>query len=166
MKIDMSTERLHIRTIRISDAVFMVSLLNSPGWFTFIGDKKIRTISDCEKYIECVIAYVENIYSVVYLHDQTPIGVITLVKKDYLPDHDLGFAFLDEYQGKGYAFEASQAVLECEWVKSMPFVSAVVLPQNKLSFALLGRLGFVFKEILHPDNEELLWYRWKNHIFI
>jgi [ribosomal protein S5]-alanine N-acetyltransferase len=166
MNIDISTERLHIRTIRISDAVFMVSLLNSPGWLTYIGDKKIRTISDCEKYVESVIAYEENIYSVVYLHDQTPIGVITLVKKDYLPEHDLGFAFLGEYQGKGYAQEASRAVLECEWVKSMPFVSAVVLQQNNQSIALLERLGFVFTENLHRENEDLLWYRWQNHTFI
>jgi [ribosomal protein S5]-alanine N-acetyltransferase len=166
MNIDISTERLRIRTIRVSDAVFMVSLLNSPGWLKFIGDKKIRTIVECENYIESVIVNNEIIYSIVYLTDDTPIGAVTLVKKDYLPEHDLGFAFLGEYQGKGYAFEASQAVLACEWVKAMPFVSAVVLEQNKSSIALLERLGFVFTEILHRENEDLLWYRWQNHIFI
>jgi RimJ/RimL family protein N-acetyltransferase len=162
MNIDISTERLRIRTIRISDALFMVSLLNSPGWLTFIGDKKIRTIAECEKYIESVITNEEIIYSIAYLHDNTPIGAITLVKKDYLPEHDLGFAFLDKYQGKGYAFEASQAVLSCEWVKSMPFISAVVLKENNLSIKLLQGLGFTFQELLHQNKEDLCWYRWQN----
>lgn len=166
MNIDISTERLRIRTISVSDAVFMVSLLNSPGWLKFIGDKKIRTISDCEKYVESVIATEDIIYSIVYLTNGTPIGAITLVKKDYLPEHDLGFAFLDKYQGNGYASEASKAVLSCDWVKPMPYLSAVVLEQNKSSIALLERLGFVFTEILHRENEDLLWYRWQNHIFI
>jgi ribosomal-protein-alanine N-acetyltransferase len=166
MKIDISTERLHIRSIQVSDAPFMLRLLNSPGWLTFIGDKKIRLLADCEKYVESVKDDENIIYSIVYLKDGPAIGVITLVIKDYLPEHDLGFAFLEEFQGKGYASEASLAVLGCDWIKAMPFVSAVVLEENDRSIHLLERLGFSFQELLPRETEELRWYRWKNHTLI
>lgn len=35
-----------------------------------------------------------------------------LVKRETLDDVDIGFAFLPEFEGKGYAFESSSAVIE------------------------------------------------------
>jgi len=40
------TERLMIRKFQSGDAAFVYSLLNSPGWLQFIGDRNVRTLDD------------------------------------------------------------------------------------------------------------------------
>ncbi|HAK10826.1 MAG TPA: GNAT family N-acetyltransferase, partial [Chitinophagaceae bacterium] len=77
----------------------------------------------------------------------TPIGVISFLKRDYLEFFDIGFAFLPEYHGKGYAQEASEAVLK--QVMQTPehhTVQATTLPENEKSIKLLQQLGFHFLE--------------------
>lgn len=41
-----------------------------------------------------------------------PIGICGFVKRESLPEADLGFAFLGEFEGKGYGFESASAVLQ------------------------------------------------------
>lgn len=40
------------------------------------------------------------------------IGLVTLIKRDYLDFNDIGFAFLPTYFSNGYAYEATKTVLE------------------------------------------------------
>ena len=51
MKYFLETERLIIRQFKLSDASFIMQLLNSPGWLEYIGDRNIRTIDDAEAYL-------------------------------------------------------------------------------------------------------------------
>ena len=39
------------------------------------------------------------------------IGISGFVKRDGLPDADLGFAFLPQYERRGYGFESADAVI-------------------------------------------------------
>ena len=76
-------------------------------------------------------------------------------------DVDLGFAFLPQFRGRGYAIEAASAVLA--YGKSclgLSRVVAILTPGNPRSARLLGKLGFQREGSarLQPDAEDLQLY--------
>lgn len=103
-------------------------------------------------------------YWIVILQDvNTPIGIISLVKREYLEHPDLGFAFLPEYSGKGYGFEAATAVLKALFESGQyRLLLAVTMSQNTRSIALLERLGFGFQKDLIINGENLRIYSVSN----
>lgn len=103
-----STPRTFIRPLEQGDSVFILELVNSDGWLQFIGDRQVGSVDAALAYIKKILESPHITYRVVNLQDQNiPIGIVTLIKKDYLPFHDIGFAFLPAFAGKGYAYEAT-----------------------------------------------------------
>ncbi len=77
---------------------------------------------------------------------ETPIGMCGLLKRESLDFPDLGYAFLPEFCGKGYASEAAESVLTEEMAThSLNTVLAATLPDNVNSTRLLKRIGFNLK---------------------
>ena len=142
------TNRLALLPVTTNDAHFIYRLMNTEGWLRFIGDRKVDTPEKARHYISQLLARTDCTYWVVRLKtNNTPIGVISFLKRDYLEFFDIGFAFLPEYHGKGYAQEASEAVLK--QVMQTPehhTVQATTLPENEKSIKLLQQLGFHFLE--------------------
>jgi RimJ/RimL family protein N-acetyltransferase len=99
-------------------------------------------------------------YWVVCLKDNlAPIGIITFMKRTYLDHFDIGFAFLPQYNGKGYAYEAAKEVLSI--VSEMPehsIVLATTLPDNISSIRLLTKLGLCFVREIEVGSEKLYVY--------
>ncbi len=154
------TSRLLLKLMTIEDYQFIKTLVNTEGWITFIGDRKVNTDEDSKNYIQKLLDNKNINYWVVTLKSNlTPIGVITLIKRDALEFQDLGFAFLPEFGGKGYAFEASAFLLD-ELKSSVPnqTISAITIPENNKSIMLLEKLGFIFKEKTVIENETLFVY--------
>jgi RimJ/RimL family protein N-acetyltransferase len=92
----------------------------------------------------------------------TIIGMCGLVRRDNLPDPDLGYAFLPEHFGKGFANEAAQAcLLAAKNDFALPRLLAIVNPDNTSSRRLLDRLGFKFIEMsrVYTDQPELCLYQ-------
>jgi RimJ/RimL family protein N-acetyltransferase len=149
------TQRLCIRDVAIEDAAFILDLFNSPGWLQFIGDRQIHTLSDAEKYIQGIqIKTNVKYYVVQHLEQKTSMGLITLIKREYLEQPDLGFAFLPQFTGHGFALEASSSMLtNIQNVFSEVF--AITVPENTSSIKLLGKLGFHFVGNV-PQQEEVL----------
>lgn len=142
------TLRLSLLPVTTNDAHFLYRLMNTEGWLRFIGDRKIDTPEKARHYITQLLARTDCTYWVVRLKtNNIPIGVISFLKRDYLEFFDIGFAFLPEYNGQGYAHEASKAVLQK--VMQDPehqIVQATTLPENERSIKLLQELGFYFLE--------------------
>src|SRR5215213_5568163 len=112
----LETERLSLREFTLVDAKFIVELLNSPGWLQFIGDRYVKTEEKAESYLQNgpIKSYHENGFglSMVELKEnRTAIGMCGIIKRDSLETPDIGFAFLPQYEGKGYAFEIADATL-------------------------------------------------------
>ncbi len=152
MNTNYKTERLVLRELTAADNQFIFELLNTAGWIKFIGDRNVRTSEDADNYIQKILANPAISYRVVTLQeDETAIGVVTFIKRDYLDHHDIGFAFLPAYNKQGYAFEATKEVLN--QVLNQPEHSTIVattIPENSSSIQLLKKLGFSFsKEITH-----------------
>jgi RimJ/RimL family protein N-acetyltransferase len=91
--------------------------------------------------------------------EKIPIGVVTIIKKNYLPFHDIGFAFLEKYQGKGYAFEAAERILNYALNEiKMENIAAVTQLDNIKSIQLLEKLGLHYHGIIENNGENLTLY--------
>src|SRR5690349_17404295 len=107
-----STPRLSLSLITEDDHEFAKSLFNSKGWLEFIGDRNVRSNEDAKNYIRKIKSTADFFYWVVRQKEsQMPIGIISILKRSYLDHFDIGFAFLPEFEGRGYAFEAAGAML-------------------------------------------------------
>lgn len=162
MKI-LETERTILREVTADDAEFILDLLNQPSFIKFIGDRNVRTAAQARDYIESRFteSYEQfnfGMWAVELKYDKTPIGICGFVKRDYLPDADIGFAFLPQFEKKGYAVETAAAALEYgSDVLGLKRVLAIASPDNESSRRLLGKINFKFKRLIKspPDNAEL-----------
>ncbi len=157
MQTNYKTERLLLRTLTLADAPFIFELVNTAGWIKFIGDRNVHTKEDAERYIQKILSNADIHYRVVTLQDtQTTVGVVTLIKRNYLEHHDIGFAFLPNHAKQGYAFEASAAVL-ADLLKSNQHqtILATTLKENVSSIQLLQKLGFSFSKEITNENDTL-----------
>ncbi|MDB5986303.1 MAG: Protein N-acetyltransferase, RimJ/RimL family [Nevskia sp.] len=145
------TERLHLRRLALDDAGFVLGLLNQPSWLRFIGDKNVHTLDDARRYLEQgpMASYQRNgfgLYLTALKTKATPLGICGLIKRDSLQDVDIGFAFLPEFCGQGYAFEAAAAVLHYgRHTLGLRRIVAITSPDNQHSIRLLQKLGLKFE---------------------
>lgn len=126
----------------------MLELLNEPSFIRNIGDRGVRTIEDARGYIAAgpMASYARfgfGLYLVELETPVTPIGICGILKRDELPEPDIGFAFLPAYWSHGYALEAGTAVRDyARDALALPRLLAIVNPTNASSIRLLERLGF------------------------
>jgi len=157
MQTNYKTERLLLRTLIITDAAFIFELVNTAGWIQFIGDRNVHSLEDAEQYIQKILSNTDVHYRVVTLQDEhTAVGIVTLIKRNYLEHHDIGFAFLPTYAKQGYAFEAAQAVLtDLLQSNQHEIILATTLKENNPSIQLLQKLGFSFSKEINNGNDVL-----------
>jgi RimJ/RimL family protein N-acetyltransferase len=155
------TERLILRHQTIEDAAFILELLNDSSWIQYIGDRGVRTIDDARDYIlkgalEMYARLGFGFYLTELKDGGTPIGICGLVKRDFLDDVDVGFAFLPRFWGKGYAFEAASAVMGyAKSVLGLRRIVAITSLDNHASAKLLEKLGLHFEGLIrYPDTDE------------
>jgi RimJ/RimL family protein N-acetyltransferase len=160
MKSVAETERLRLREFTKNDAPFLLELLNTPAWIKFIGDRNVKTIEEAQAYASSRLITSYNrfgfgLYKVELKDDSTPIGMCGLVRREALEDVDLGFAFLPEYTGMGYAEEAGSATIDLarKKVKSKRLV-AITMVDNSNSINLLRKLGFNFEKTVNFPGED------------
>ncbi len=143
----LETERLTLRRITLDDAEFIRGLLNEPSFLEFIGDRGVRTLDDARAYIRNVpVASYERFGFGMFLaclkESGTPIGICGLLKRDWLEDVDVGFAFLPAYWSKGYAVESASAVMAYgRSVFGLSRILGITKPENEGSIRLLEKLG-------------------------
>lgn len=157
----LETERLVLRPFTIGDAPFALTLLNEPSFLRYIGDKKVRTLEDARQYLlnGPIASYERNGFglNLVELKDsQTSIGMCGLLKREELPDPDIGFAFLPDFWNKGFAFEAASAVMnDARERLKLSRILAIVNPDNYASIKLLERLGLKFEGMRDQGQTKL-----------
>ena len=158
MKI-LETERLVLRRLSSDDAAFILELLNQPSFLRYIGDKGVRTTEDAVRYIQAgPIASYERfgfgLYLVELKETGVPIGMCGLLKRDTLPDVDVGFAFLPDYWSQGYAFEAASGVMSYgREVLGLQRIVAITSLDNDASIRLLEKIGLKFEGLITPSPE-------------
>ncbi len=157
---ELETGRLTLRRLDFDDAPFLVELLNQPSFLANIGDRGVRTVEDAPRYLrEGPMAMYEKygfgLWHVSRRSDGAAIGMCGLLKRDILPDVDVGYAFLPQFWGKGYAFEAADATLRHAAKKfGLKRVVAVVSEGNEPSIRVIEKLGMRFERMFSMRPEE------------
>jgi [ribosomal protein S5]-alanine N-acetyltransferase len=167
MKI-LETERLILRHVIESDAEFMLDLLNQPTFIKYIGDRNVRTIAEAADFIETRYkkSYADNgygLYLVELKSEMKAVGICGFVKRAEFPNADIGFAFLPQFEGYGYAFEAAEASMNYGGkVLEFERIVAITTQDNERSGKLLGKIGFNFETLIEMSNNEVLnLYAWE-----
>jgi ribosomal-protein-alanine N-acetyltransferase len=150
MTTEIETPRLRLRKLHPGDASFLLRLMNDPAFIRYIGDRGIRDASQAATYMLSgpMQSYSEfgfGLLAVESKSERVPLGLCGLVKRDYLPDPDLGFAFLPAHRSHGFCTEAALAVLQdATLVQGFKRISAIVQPDNVASLTVLKKIGFGF----------------------
>jgi len=150
----LETDRLILRYLSTGDAEFVLELLTEPSFIRYIGDKQVRTLDDARAYVlegpaRSYETYGFGLNLVELKPDRTPIGICGLLKRDTLPDPDIGFAFLPSYWNRGYAFEAAAAVMKhARENLGVDRVLAITTPDNEASARLLTKIGLRFDRVV------------------
>lgn len=158
----LETPRLILREFNINDANFILELLNTKSWLKFIGNRQVKTLEDAENYIKKILidSYKNNgfgLWLIQLKENEKPIGMCGLVKREYLPNVDIGFALLPEYANLGYGFESAQAtMLYAKNNLKISKVLAITDSTNISSIKLLNKIGLRFEKTIELSNENKL----------
>jgi ribosomal-protein-alanine N-acetyltransferase len=150
----LETERLVLRRLTPEDAPFILELLNDPLFLRFVGDKGVRTRDEAEAYLRQgpMASYAKHgfgLYLVALKDGGAPIGMCGLLKRDVLDDVDIGFAYLPQFAGKGYAIEAARATVHyAHTTLGLRRVVAITAPDNEASQNVLKKLGLRYEKTL------------------
>ena len=156
----LKTERLILSELDLDDAPFIYELVNDPDWLRYIGDRNVHNVNDTKNYLMKgpIASYAQHgfgLYLIRLKKDNIRIGICGLLKRDTLPDVDVGFALLPEYRGKGYATEAAQAVIDYgENRLGLKRIVAIAAPDNETSARVLEKLGFHFKGMIRLTEND------------
>ncbi len=155
-----NTERLELSALKLTDADFIRTLVNTKEWIKYIGERNIHTNEAAENYVQKIIDNTNINYWVVSLTNQNiNVGVVTFIKRDYLDYYDIGFAFMPDYTGNGYALEASKVVLnDALNNKNHLQILATTLKENTNSIKLLEKMGLSFQRQQQVEEELLMVY--------
>ncbi len=172
MKI-LETERTILREIVKTDTKFILDLLNQPSFIKYIGDRNVRTVAEANAFIENRYrkSYREHGFGLYLVElnakfntladarasaflDNAPIGICGFVKRDNLPGADIGFAFLPQFEKKGFAFESAAAVMKYgREVLNLKRILAITSQDNESSGRLLEKIGFKFERLIKLPHE-------------
>jgi ribosomal-protein-alanine N-acetyltransferase len=147
--------------LSVQDAAFMLELLNEKPYLVNIGDRGVRNLADAEAYLLSgpLASYQQfgfGLYAVERKESADPIGICGMLKREYLDDPDLGFAFLRRFWGQGYALESAEAVMQYARVTlGLKRIVATTKPHNRDSEKLLKKLGFRFEKTIQTPQSDV-----------
>ncbi|CAI8996575.1 (ribosomal protein S5)-alanine N-acetyltransferase [Bacillus sp. IT-79MI2] len=162
------TERLHIRPYRIHDASALYELQKQPE-VNFYIPEPIYSLKEIEDIIHWSIEMNKKNsknhiakfnLSIIEKSSQKLIGYCGLGPSDFEPTStELYYALSRDIWGKGYATEATSALLQYGFsVIGLEMIIASVFPENQKSIHVLEKLGFQFKETVQNLEETLKEY--------
>lgn len=155
------TGRLVLREFTTDDAEFVHRLVNEPSFLRYIGDRGVRTLDDARRYIADgpVAGYARHghgLMKVLRKADGAGVGMCGVLRRETLPEPDIGFSFFPEHWSQGYALESARAVLHhARETLGLGRILAITTQDNEPSMRLLARLGFRFDRMITFNSEEL-----------
>ena len=157
------TARLNISHLSHDDVPFILELVNDPAFIANIGDRQVRSLADARRYIDGPLdSYARHgfgLFRTALRDGDIPIGICGLLRRDTLPDVDIGFAYLPRFRGQGYGSEAARAVMDYgRAVHGLTRIIGVVSPTNAASIRILEKLGMRFERAIDmPGYDGETW---------
>lgn len=163
------TERLFLKPTTIEDAGFILELFNTPKWLQFIGDRNVNSEEDARVYIKSKMLPQQEVkgfsnYTVIRKEDRLLVGSCGLYDREGMEGIDIGFAFLPQFEKKGYGYEAANEIMRAAKEDfGITTIKAITAKENYGSQNLLEKLGLSCTGTitLPGEDEELLLYEEK-----
>lgn len=160
------TERLRLRLTNAGDAELTHRLYNTQEFLQFVGDRSLNTAEDALEYLKNrAFPQIEKLgygnYTVILKENGEKIGSCGLYHREGVAVVDIGFAFLPQYYGRSYGYEAAKVILDAGFRDfGLQEISALTVQENLASRKLIEKLGLTFRKkvFIHNDPEELLYY--------
>lgn len=159
------TERLLMRPFTLSDAAAFLPLVSLPGVIRYTGETAVASV---EEAADLLRSHQLRDYEVhgfgrmacVEKGTRRLIGFSGLKCLEDLGETDIGYRFLPDVWGKGYATESAAAILAVQPAQlGLSRVVGLVEPANLGSVRVLRKLGLTFeRRIADPGHGELDLY--------
>lgn len=140
------TERLLIRKLILTDLKSFYKLESNPLVLQY-ATGEVKTINECESELKELIDKYEKptndfwIYTIERKYDGNFIGTVALVKEN--EEDEIGYRFIQEYWGKGYATEICEGLITyCKSIGMKKIIGNVV-DDNIASAKILRRFKFI-----------------------
>ncbi len=166
------TERLQLRPLEKSDAPRLFLLDSNPDVMRYIGIPALTKPEESEKVIAMIQSQYENFgigrYAVVEKETGLLIGwnglkFNTEKINGYQNFYELGYRFLPEFWGKGFAQESSKPFLEKGFEDlNLNVIYAYAHSENLASCNALQKLGFEKTGEFEEPDGICFWYEMKN----
>ena len=162
----MQTQRLLLRPFEPDDAEHLFQLNEDWDCIKYTGDKAFKNLEEAENLVKNYDHYEKYGFGRWTVLDKTSgefLGWCGLKYDENLNEYDLGFRFLKEHWGRGYATEASELCLKMGFEKfKMPEIVGRVIPENIASIKVLEKLGMIYCETRNLNEVDWLILSIKN----
>ncbi|WP_055447120.1 GNAT family N-acetyltransferase [Lacinutrix mariniflava] len=175
MTVNIETERLLLREIRLEDLNGLFESDSNPNVHKYLGNKPIKTIAEATGYIEKIQKQYKELgigrFAVIEKTSNQFIGWSGLKfntganeslgnKRDF---YDVGYRFIERFWNKGYASESAIAALEYGFnTLKLDVIVGAAESGNIASNKILKKIGLQYKEQFPFENEMINWYALKN----
>lgn len=157
------TDRLILRKMEISDAPFFFELNANPNVTRHTGDGAFKNLEEAEKINQYVISQYEKYgfgrWLVIEKESNTAIGWCGLKYLEDIKEVDLGYRFLENKWGKGYATESSIACLNYGFYNlNLSRIIGRASVDNPASINIFKKLGMSFVKTEHyPEHDAVVY---------
>lgn len=163
----LETARLMFRPLVASDDVHLFELDSNPEVHTYLGNNPVTGIQQVHDAVTNIQAQYQEfgIGRMATLLKDTGefIGWAGLKRERNVNGHevfyDLGYRFMPQYWGKGYASEAAAFFVKYGFeVLKLDTINAYADADNEASRRVLEKAGLKFVEFFNDEGTEEAWY--------
>lgn len=144
------TRRLRLRPPRREDLEDIYRLGSSPRVMRFITPGRIQNREEARQDLEKRIATAADPlgYWITELKENNAfIGWMALKPLDEGPVVEIGYRFLEDYWGRGYATEGGEKILDYAFrTLQLNKVAAVAIKENRASTRVMEKLGMCYRK--------------------
>lgn len=146
---ELETKRLQLRPPNEQDLQNIYRLGSNPAVMRFISKGKTQTMEEAKADLEKRIRLSDDkmgYWIVERKADHQFIGWMALKKLDNTTEIEIGYRFLEEMWGRGYATEASKRLLIYAFEElKLEQIVAIALEENRASTRVMEKLGMNFQ---------------------
>jgi len=168
MKLPIFTERLLLRKLTEDDVDSIFLLDSNPDVMKYVGVPPVTSKEESAKMVENIINQYKNNgtgrLAVIEKESNRFIGwsgikLLTEEVNGFKNVHELGYRFLPEFWGKGYATESALASLDLGFNQLNAYkIYAYADIENESSNHVLTKLGFENKGTFIDKGDHCFWY--------